>query len=433
MKARDVAVTGVGVVTPIGVGKDRFWHNAFSGVSGIKPITSFEPADEPIKYAAVVNPEDFAPKRYLTRPKQIKFLNRHAQFAMAAAKMAVDDAKLSEAIIDPNRLGVYLGTLFGQPASRDDVDMIFASESEHTQGTMDTVKYGRYLATHINPIDTLKNITNLIACHIAIALDARGPVNTFIADCISGAQAIGSAFRAIQQADADIIIAGGAEASIFRQCLLDYFLLHPAAAAGDSLTMESCRPFDARRKGFVPGEGAGMVVLECLEAARRRNAKIYGQLKGYGISNACWQNDEREQISSVARSMEKALAVAGIEAAAVDYINANGDSTIQGDKLETMAIKKVFGDHAYQVPISSTKSMTGHLLSASGAVELVAALLAMQDNIIPPTINYRYPDPECDLDYVPNHSRKHGINVVLSNSISWFGPSAGLVVQKYVA
>jgi 3-oxoacyl-[acyl-carrier-protein] synthase II len=239
--------------------------------------------------------------------------------------------------------------------------------------------------------------------------------------------------RAIQQGDADMIIAGGAEASIFRQCLLDYFLLHPAAATMDSLTMESCRPFDARRKGFVPGEGAGMVVLECLEAARRRNAKIYGHLRGYGISNAGWQKDEMQQLASVARSMEKTLAVSGIEAAAVDYINANGDSTIRGDKLETMAIKKVFGDYAYLVPISSTKSMTGHLLSASGAVELVAALLAMQDNIIPPTINYRYPDAECDLDYVPNHCRKHGINVVLSNSISWFGLSASLVVQKFAA
>ncbi len=426
-----MVITGLGLVTPIGVGVNPFWRNAKNGKSGVKPIRPYDPVMEPIKYAAEVDLAEFEPKHYLKRTKQLKFLTRHAKFALAAAKFAVDDARLSDHAIDPARMGVYLGTLFGQPSIKDDLDIIFASESERRPGKMDGAKYGNYFAKHINPIDTLKNITNLIACHIAIAHDARGPVNTFIDACISGAQAIGSALRAIQRGEADIMIAGGADCSIFRQCLIDFSLLFPAAASDPASAPEVCRPFDALRQGFVPGEGAGFIVLENLQSARQRNAGIYGRLKGYGLSHGHRQAEALETIPPAVFSMQRALEDAGIDAAQVDYINANGDSTVMGDRLETMAIKKVFGKHAHRIPISSTKSMTGHLLSASGAVELIASVLALRDNLIPPTINYEYPDPECDLDYVPNHARERELNIVLSNSSGWFGQSACLIVDKY--
>jgi 3-oxoacyl-[acyl-carrier-protein] synthase II len=430
LEKTSVVVTGLGLVTPVGVGVEPFWNNITAGISGIKHVTPYDSVLEPIKYAGQVDPAEFEPKCFLTRNKQLKFLTRHAQFAMAAAKMAFDDARLGGCAIDPNRMGVYLGTLFGQPSIKDDLDIIFSSESEFMPGKMDTARYGAYFAEHINPIDTLKNITNLMACHIAIAHDARGPVNTFIDACTSGAQAIGSALQTIQRGEADIMLAGGADASIFRQCLIDFFLLFPAAATGEESTPAICRPFDARRRGFVPGEGAGFVVLENLQNARRRNALIYGRLKGYGLSHGGLTQGALQAATSAEFSMQKALENAGIDASQVDYINANGDSTIVGDRLETTAIKKTFGNCARRIPISSTKSMTGHLLAAAGAVELIASLLALRENIIPPTINYEYPDPECDLDYVPNQARERELNIVLSNSIGWLGQSASLIVEK---
>ncbi|UCG07109.1 MAG: hypothetical protein JSV83_00170, partial [Desulfobacterales bacterium] len=226
--------------------------------------------------------------------------------------MAVDDARLSRHAIDPNRMGVYLGTLFGQPSVKDNLDVIFAAESANTPGTMDPAKYVIYFAEHVNPIDNLKNITNLIACQIAIAHDARGSVNTFIDTCTAAAQAIGSAYRAIQRGEADVMLAGGAEGSIFRQCLIDFFLLFPVASGELVSTRAVCRPFDVRRRGFVPGEGAGVVVLENLKTARQRGAKIYGRLKGYGLSYGCRTTDAPKTISTTGYAMQKALEEAGI-------------------------------------------------------------------------------------------------------------------------
>jgi 3-oxoacyl-[acyl-carrier-protein] synthase II len=428
---RRVVITGLGLVTPIGLSAHAFWEKVKSGKSGIGSITSFDASMLPVTFAAEVREDEFDPTMYVKNRKQLKLLSRNGVFAMAAANMAIADSDLSFQDLDPGMMGVYLGTSYGQRDMEDKINILLSSESESMAGALDTIKYGSVFMKDINPVYTLQSITNLVACHIAIAHNARGPVSTFVTNCTSGAQAIGSAYRSVKRGDAEIMISGGTEATIYPQHLLDAALFLPISTNKNRAQERVCRPFDAMRDGTVLGEGAGIVILESLEHAKRRGGKIYGEVLGYGVSAGHIHHNQRESERSIALSMENALLDAGISPSEVDYVNANGDSSKLGDKLETLAIKKLFGEYAYGVPISSTKSMIGHLAAASGAVELITSLLAMRENVIPPTINYEHPDPECDLDYVPNQARQSEVSLTLSNSVGWFGESASLIIRKF--
>jgi 3-oxoacyl-[acyl-carrier-protein] synthase II len=431
VKRRKVVITGLGLVTPIGVGIDSYWANAKSGRSGIGPIISFNTSMLPVNFAGEVNPAEFDPKMYVKNRKQLKLLSRNAVFAMAAANMAIEDSNLNLHDLDPARIGVYLGTSFGQRDMEDKINVLLSSESESIPGTIDTSKYRSAFMENINPVHTLHSITNLVTCHIAIANNARGPVNTFVSSWTSGSQAIGRAYRSIVRGDSDVMISGGTEATLCPQHMLDYALFLPMSRGRKEPSEKACRPFDAMRDGLVLGEGAGIVIVESLEHAAKRGAIIYGEIIGFGLSSGHVEHDRLRSEKSIVLSMENGLSDAGLKASDVDYINANGDSTKLGDKLETLAIKEVFGEYAYEVPVSSTKSMIGHLCSASGAVELITSLLTMREDIIPPTINYDYPDGDCDLDYVPNQARPYRVNLLLSNSVGLFGESASLIVKRF--
>jgi 3-oxoacyl-[acyl-carrier-protein] synthase II len=431
MKDKRVVVTGLGLVTPMGLGINPYWEKVKLGESGIGTIRSFDTSAMPVSYAGQVKDDQFEAKKYVRNRKQLKRLSRNGLFAMMATNMAIEDARLSIEELDPHRIGVYLGTTYGQRDMEDKIKILLSSESDTEPGTLDTAKYASAFRENVNPVHTLQNITNLVACHIAIAYNCRGPVNTFVTNFVGGAQAIGSACRLIKRGDSDLIFAGGAEALIYPQHLLDCALFLDLSTNSEGNPARACRPFDKNRDGMVLGEGAGIVILESLEHAAKRQAKIYGEVAGYGISAGHINHVQLQRETSLALSMKNALADAGVKASEVDYVNAHGDSTILGDRLETLAIKKVFSGHAYHLPISSTKSMTGHLWSASGPVELITCLLAMGDNIIPPTINYEHPDPHCDLDCVANKAREAEINLVMSNSVGLFGQSASLIISRF--
>jgi len=428
LKESRIVISGLGLVTPIGLDLETYWRNIITGNSGIGPIASFDTSSLPVSYAGEVKITLPEAKRYLKQRKQLKLLSRNGLFAMMAAGMAIEDSNLQLPAPKPDRIGVYLGTTYGQRDMEDKINILLSSESARVPGTLDTAKYGAVFIENINPVHTLQNITNLVACHIAIAYHCRGPVNTHVTSVSGGSQAIGGAYRLLSQGKCDIVIAGGTEATIYPQHLMDCALHLPLATAADR---QACRPFDARRKGMVLGEGAGIVILERLQHARKRGAKIYAELSGYGTAAGPMQRQRADDESSLVTSMENALCDAALKTTAVDYISANGDSTPAGDRLETRAIKTVFGSHAYQLPVSSIKPMTGHLWSASPAIELITCILAMHNNMIPPTINYAYPDPDCDLDYVPNQARPLEINCGLCNSVGWFGQSASLIVKAF--
>jgi 3-oxoacyl-[acyl-carrier-protein] synthase II len=416
------------LITPIGLDIDTYWRNIISGNSGVGPIASFDTSSLPISHAGEVKLTIVETKKYLKQRKQLKLLSRNALLAMIAAGMAIEDSNLHLENLDPHRIGVYLGTTYGQRDMEDKIDVLLSSESESVPSTLDTAKYGAAFIESINPVHTLQNITNLVACHIAIAHNCRGPVNTFITSVTAGAQAIGGAYRLLTRGNCDIVIAGGTEATIYPQHLMDCALYLPVATAADK---QACRPFDARRTGMVLGEGAGFVILERLQHACKRGARIYGELIGYGTAAGHIGQEQLEDESSIATAMENALLDGALNPTDVKYVIANGDSTPVGDRLETRALKKVFGAYAYKLPVSAIKPMTGHLWSASAAVELITCLLAMRHNLIPPTINYEYADPDCDLDYVPNKARPSEINCALCNSVGWFGQSASLILKSF--
>ena len=431
MKKRRIVITGLGPVTPNGLGIDDYWGNIKKGNSGIGPITSFDVSTLPITYAGEIDDNQIDLKRFIKSRKQLKFLSRNALFAMIGASLAIEDSGLSFQQLNPERIGVYLGTSYGQRDMEEKGDLLLVAESEIVPGDRDTQKYAAAFIKNINPVHMLQSLTNLVACNIAIAHNTKGPVNTFVTNCTAGAQAIGNAYRTIKRGDADIMIAGGTEATIYPQHLMDCAIFLPMSTGKDELPHRACRPFDARRKGMVLSEGAGILILEDLDHAIKRGAKIYGEMLGHSTSSGHIHFARRKNEKSIALAMENALFEAGIKKPDVDYLNANGDSTILTDKLETLAIKKTFGKSSYQLPISSTKSMTGHLTAASPAVEIITCFLAMRDNVIPPTINYEYPDLDCDLDYVPNRARPSEVQVAMSNSIGWFGQSSSLVVRRF--
>lgn len=411
MKKR-VVITGIGAITPLGNDVFTTWENIKNGVSGVAPISKFDMEKFNVKVGAEV--KDFAPEQFMDA-KEARRMGRYTQFAVAASKMAIEDAdvKIGEHV-DPERIGVWIGSGIGGLGEFEDQHKRFLDKGPR----------------RVNPFIIPMLIPDMAAGRVSIELGAKGINNCSVTACASGANSIGDAFRVIQNGDVDMMIAGGTEASITEMTLAGFSNMTALSTNPDPKT--ASRPFDKNRDGFVIAEGSGIVILEELEHALARGAKIYGELIGYGATGDAHHittpapNGEGGQ-----RAIKLALNDAGLSPEQVDYINAHGTSTHYNDLYETIAIKEVFGEHAYKLPISSTKSMTGHLLGAAGAIEAIFSLLAIKEGIVPPTINYETPDEELDLDYVPNVAKKMNVDVVLSNSLGFGGHNATLIFRKY--
>lgn len=409
---RRVVITGMGAITPLGEGIRDYWEALKAGRSGIDKITIFDTTGYSSRIGGEVR--GFEPTSYLDR-KDARRMDRFTQFAAAAARMAIEDAGLEMEREDPHRVGVAVGTGIGGIGT-----LVEQAEVLREKGP-----------DRVSPFFVPMMIANMAAGQVAILFGAKGPNTTVVTACASGNNAIGDAMRIIQRGEAEVMICGGSEAAFVPLAMAGFCTMKALSTRNDE-PARACRPFDRERDGFVMGEGAGMLVLESLEHARSRGARIYAEMAGYGMTaDAFHITAPSPEGEGGARSMLRALEDAGLPPSAVDYINAHGTSTPHNDRMETMAIKNVFGEHARKVAISSTKSMTGHLLGAAGAVELIACVLAINEGVIPPTINYEYPDPECDLDYVPNRAREARVEVALSNSFGFGGQNATLVVRKF--
>ncbi len=412
MEKKRVVVTGMGVISPVGIGLNKFWDSLVKGKSGIDKITRFDTSDLPSRIAGEVR--DFNPEAYIEK-KELKRLDRFTQFAISATKMALEDADLDLSTVDKTRIGVILGSGIGGNATWEEQHSILLSKGPK----------------RVSPFFIPMMIVNMASGQVSMAFGLKGPNFTVVTACASGTNAIGEAFRTLQRGDADIIISGGTEAPITMLSLAGFSSMKALSSRNDEPSLAS-RPFDRERDGFVMGEGAGILVMESLDSALKRNAKIYGEVVGYGsTADAYHLTQPSPEGEGASRAMEAAISDAGISPSDVDYINAHGTSTPLNDKFETMAIKNTFGEHAYKLAVSSTKSMTGHLLGAAGAVEIVATLLSVYNDEIPPTINYENPDPECDLDYVPNRAVKRTVNIALSNSMGFGGHNACIIVKKF--
>lgn len=407
-----VVVTGLGVVSPIGIGKEVFWENLVAGRNGISRITHFDASAFSTQIAGEA--KDFNPADYLEK-KEARRLVRFIQFAVAAAQIAVKDSNLSISPELAPEIGVVIGSGIG--------GISFLEEQARTLQEKGPDK--------ISPFTVPYMITDMAAGYVSINLGAKGPNSCVVTACASGTNSIGDASKIIQRGAAKAMIAGGTEASITPLGLGSFCAARALSTRNDDPEHAS-RPFDKERNGFVMGEGAGIVILEDLEFAKARGAKIYAEIIGYGMSgDASHITAPAPEGEGAVRAIRAALKDANLSADQVDYINAHGTSTILNDKYETIALKTVFGERAKSIPISSNKSMIGHLLGATGAVELIATILSINNETIPPTINYENPDPDCDLDYVPNQARKQPINIAMSNSFGFGGHNAILIVKKY--
>lgn len=413
MKKR-VVITGMGAVTPVGIGTAAFWQALIAGKSGIDRITRFDPSEYATQVAGEV--KDFDPTQYIEK-KEAKRMDRCTQFAVAAAKMAFADAGIDFEKEDRSRMGTLIGTGIG------------GIDTLHDQyKTLFDKGPGR-----VSPFFVPMMIANMPAGQTSITFGLEGPCTCVVTACATGTNAIGDAFKVIQRGDADVMIAGGTEAAVSPAAVAGFCAMKAMSTRNDE-PQKASRPFDADRDGFVMGEGAGLLVMETLEHALARGARIYAEVIGYGTNADAYHiTAPAPEGAQAAKCMAMALKDAGIEPNAVDYINAHGTSTPLNDKNETLAIKALFGEHAKQLKVSSTKSMTGHLLGASGGIEAIAATLAVVNNIVPPTINLENPDPELDLDYVPNKAQEQVVNVALSNSFGFGGHNATILVKKYQA
>ena len=408
---RRVVVTGLGIVSPLGLGVDENETALFEGRSGVDYIKTFTPQEEfPVKIAGEVR--GFDPADYIDH-KEIKKMDRFIHYAVACSKMALEDSGIEINEQNAERVGVIVGVgLCGLPAL----------EKYHDVLNEKGVK-------KITPFFIPMLIANLASGQVSITMGAKGPNSCVVTACATGTHSIGEAARLIQYGDADAMFAGGTESVITPLCVGGFNAAKALSTRNDD-PQGASRPFDKDRDGFVIGEGCGVVMLEELEVAKKRGAKIYGEVMGYGLNGDAYHiTATAPNGEGAARCMSLALKNAGINKEDVDYINAHGTST-GADATETQAIKTAFGDHAYKLAVSSTKSMTGHLLGAAGGVEAIFTLLAMQKGVIPPTINYTTPDPECDLDYVPNVARERNLNVCVSNSFGFGGTNGVLIFKK---
>lgn len=411
MKNR-VVVTGMGVITPVGNTLTDFWNNLLSGVSGVDYITYFDTENFPTKIAAQV--KDFDIEKYMDK-KEAKKTDRFVQYGVGAAMEAWKNADFEEGQYDPKRVGVLVGSGIGG---------IETLESQHKVFLEKGVR-------RVSPYFVPMMISNMAAGQISISLGSKGPVSSVVTACATGTNAIGDAFKTIQRGDADVMVAGGTEASITPMGLGGFCSARAVSTNNDNPKGAS-RPFDKERDGFVMGEGAGIVILESLEHAQARGAKILAEVVGYGVaSDAFHVVQPAPGGEGGSRAMKLALDDAQIDPDKVEYINAHGTSTDFNDRLETEAIKTIFGEHAYKLNISSTKSMTGHLLGAAGAIEFIACVMSVIENKIHPTINQETPDPDCDLNYTPNQPIEREVNYAISNSLGFGGHNATLVVKKW--
>jgi 3-oxoacyl-[acyl-carrier-protein] synthase II len=403
----------MGVVTALGSDLETFWNNLAAGKSGITRIESFDVSEFPTQIAAEI--KDFNPEDYMDK-KEARRMDRFVQLAVAAGKMAMRDAGLEPgANIDPERLGVIVGSGIGGLGTWEEQHSILLEKGPK----------------RVSPFFIPMMIANMASGQISIIIGAKGPNTTAVTACATGTHSIGDSFKLIQRGEADAMICGGAEAAIRPTGLAGFCSMRAMSTRNDEPEKAS-RPFDIERDGFVMGEGSGVLVLESLEHALKRGARIYAEVIGYGMSGDAYHMTDPDP-DGAARCMQRALKDAGIAPEAIDYINAHGTSTPVGDKSETTAIKKTFGDHAYKLAVSSTKSMTGHLLGAAGGIEAVILALTLKNGVIAPTINLENPDPECDLDYVPNAARKADVRTALSNSFGFGGHNATIVMRKYEA
>lgn len=411
MEKRRVVITGVGAVTPIGNDVTTTWQNLKAGVSGVGPLTRINADEYPVKVSAEL--KDFQIEAYLDK-KDARKMDRFTHYAVAASMMAVKDADLT--ITDENapRIGVWIGSGIGGMETFENQFEIFLNRG-----------YRR-----VSPFFVPMLIPDMATGQVSIMLGAKGFNSCTVTACATGTNSIGDAFKVIQRGDADAMVTGGAEAPITRMSVAGFCANTALSTNPDPKT--ASRPFDKNRDGFVIGEGAGIVILEELEHAKARGAKIYAEIVGYGATGDAYHiTSPAPGGEGGARAMKMAINDAGLAPEDIDYINAHGTSTDYNDKYETYAIKEVFGDHAYKVAISSTKSMTGHLLGAAGGIEAIFTALAIKEGILPPTINYETPDEECDLDYVPNKSRQKEIKAAISNSLGFGGHNATIALRKF--
>jgi 3-oxoacyl-[acyl-carrier-protein] synthase II len=426
---RRVVVTGLGVVAPNGIGKEAFWTACVEGKSGIGPIRSFDASEHPVQIAGEIQDFDATPYVPPAQRKSLKIMGRAMRFAVGAAAMARNDAGMEMQHMSPERIGVVMGTGI-VPVDLLDLAPLL-SEACDENGQLQPARLGKSGAGALFPLWILKYLPNMVAAHISLALNAQGPNSTITTACAAGTQAVGEGFRLIARGDADIVFAGGADSRIDPLLILAYTSLG-ALSRGNRPPHEVSRPFDRQRDGFVLGEGAGVMVLEELEHARRRGATIYAEVLGLGTTFDAYAVTKPDpEGRGAARAIRAALKEARIDPRDVDYINAHGTSTKLNDLMETVAVKQVFGPDARSLPLSSIKSMVGHLIGAAGAVEAVALALTLKHGVLPPTINLTQPDPECDLDYVPNTARDLPVRTAVSTSFGFGGQNAALVMRRF--
>jgi 3-oxoacyl-[acyl-carrier-protein] synthase II len=402
----------MGIVSPYGVGLDVFWDSISKGVSGIGPITSFDPGKFTTRIGGEV--KDFNPARFLAERKAIKYMTKATQLGVAAAKMAVEDSGLGLPTGNPSRVGVITGTGTGNIVMFNELDQIQFTRNPQT----------------LSPLKPLRGMPNALSTHISLQFSIQGYNNTIGTTCAAGTQAIGDSWLVIQRDWADAMITGGTDASLNPIVFGGYCALGTLSVRNDE-PQKASRPFDRMRDGFVLSDGAAMFILEELEHAKKRGAKIYGEILGYGASGDAYRlTDPPPDGMGATYALRQAFSEAGISPSDVQYISAHGTATRMNDLVETKVIKHIFGDDAKRIPVSATKSLIGHSIGAAGAMELVAVMLTMKNSLITPTINLNDPDPECDLDYVPNQAREARVDVAVKNSFGFGGQNAVLIVRK---
>jgi 3-oxoacyl-[acyl-carrier-protein] synthase II len=413
VSTRRVVVTGLGTLSPVGNNAEEFWSALVQGRSGVGMITKFDTTGYPTRIAGEVR--NFDPLNFVDK-KDARRLDPYLQYAIASAALAVQDAALDTGKVDSTRFGVLIGSGIGG------ITTLLESHKNLLEKGPDRV----------SPFFIPMLIANMASGLVSMRFGAKGPNSAVVTACATGNHAIGDSFKIIQRNDADIMIAGGAEAIIIPLTIAGFCSMKAMSTRNDEPT-KAMRPFDATRDGFVAGEGAGILVLESLDHAVQRDARIYAEIIGYGMTgDAHHMTAPDPEGDGAARAMAAAVRDAGLDVSAVGYINAHGTTTQYNDKFETIAIKRVFGDHARRLAVSSTKSMTGHLLGAAGGIEAIATVLALHHGVLPPTINYETPDPDCDLDYIPNQARKQDVEVALSNAFGFGGTNATLAFRAYL-
>ncbi len=426
---RRVVVTGLGIVAPNGIGRQDFWSACLNGRSGVGPIRSFDASGHPVKIAAEVPEFDVAKFLPSSQRKSMKIMSRAMRFAVGAAGLAIQDSGLEWQKLDPTRVGVVMGTGM-VPVDLPELTPALVHSCD-AEGQLETPLLGQKGPAALFPLWILKYLPNMVAAHISLAFNAQGPNSTITTACAAGTQAVGEGFRLIARGDAEFVLAGGADSRIDPLLILAYSALG-ALSTSSRPASEVSRPFDGGRDGFVLGEGAGILVLEELEHAKRRGATIYAEMLGLGSSFDAYAATKPDpEAKGAARAIREALREARVDTKDVDYINAHGTSTRLNDQMETVAVKQVFGADAKTVPMSSIKSMVGHLIGAAGAVEACALALTLHDGAVPPTINQTQPDPQCDLDYVPNNAREMPTTIGVSTSFGFGGQNAAIVMSSF--